>query len=204
MCYNDNISYLYKKGSDKMAGKSIITKEELLKAAINMVEKNGIESINARSLAKAAGVSTKPIYRIYTSLDDLKEDVNELIKKEYDEFIIKRVDSKNALITVSVAYIEFAQMHKNYFRSMFLSNNLKWKNVNDVLNEKWNQSTIINLVNKHSLSFEEAKNLFMNVWLYANGLATLIASNELTIDNKEILIRIVKIYKEFSKSKIKE
>lgn len=187
-----------------MAGKSIITKEELLKVALTMVEEKGIESINARDLAASSGISTKPIYRIYNSLDELKSDVNEIIKKEYDEFIKKRVDIKNALITICVAYIEFAQMHKNYFRSMFLSNNLKWKSVDDVLNEKWNQSTIINLVNKHGLSFDAAKNLFMNVWLYANGLATLIASNELTIDNKEILIRIVKIYKEFSKSKGKE
>ena len=183
-----------------MAGKSIITKEELLKVAMNMIEKNGAECINARDLAKEAGISTKPIYRLYNSLEDLKKYANEIIKKEYDEFIMKRVDNKNALITVCVAYIEFAQMHKNYFRSMFLSNNLKWQSVNDVLNEKWNQSTIINLVNKHSLSFDNAKNLFMNVWIYANGLATLIASNELTIDNKEILIRIVKIYKEFSKN----
>lgn len=183
-----------------MAGKSIITKEELLNVALNMVEKNGIESINARDLAKEAGISTKPIYRLYSSLDDLKKDVNEIIKKEYDEFITKRVDSKNALITICVAYIEFAQMHKNYFRSMFLSNNLKWKSIDDVLNEKWNQSTIINLVNKHRLSFDNAKKLFMNVWIYANGLATLIASNDLIIDNKEILIRIVKIYKEFSKN----
>ena len=183
-----------------MAGKSIITKEELLKVAMNMIEKNGAECINARNLAKEAGISTKPIYRLYNSLEDLKKDANEIIKKEYDEFIMKRVDNKNALITVCVAYIEFAQMHKNYFRSMFLSNNLKWQSVDDVLNEKWNQSTIINLVNKHSLSFDNAKNLFMNVWIYANGLATLIASNELTIDNKEILIRIVKIYKEFSKN----
>jgi len=167
---------------------------------MNMIEKNGAESINARNLAKEAGISTKPIYRLYNSLEDLKKDANEIIKKEYDEFIMKRVDNKNALITVCVAYIEFAQMHKNYFRSMFLSNNLKWQSVDDVLNEKWNQSTIINLVNKHSLSFDNAKNLFMNVWIYANGLATLIASNELTIDNKEILIRIVKIYKEFSKN----
>ena len=83
---------------------------------------------------------------------------------------------------------------------MFLSYNLKWTSVNDVLNEKWNQSTIINLVNKHSLSFDEAKSLFMNVWLYANGLATLIACNDLKIDNKEILVRIVKIYKELSKN----
>ncbi len=184
-----------------MAGKSIIDKKTLLKVAVNMVEETGIESINARSLASKAGISTKPIYRLYTSLDLLKTDVNDIIKKKYDEFIMKRVDSKNALITVCVAYIEFAQMHKNYFRSMFLSNNLKWQSVDDVLNEKWNQSTIINLVNKHGLSFEEAKNLFMNVWIYANGLATLIASNDLTIDNKEILVRIVKIFKEFSKPK---
>jgi AcrR family transcriptional regulator len=183
-----------------MAAKSIISKEELLAYALKMVEEQGIESINARSLASASGISTKPIYRLYSSLDDLKTDVNNIIKKEYDEFIMKRVDNKNALITVCVAYVEFAEMHKNYFRSMFLSNNLRWQSVNDVLNEKWNQSTIINLVNKHNLSFDEAKSLFMNVWLYSNGLATLIASNDLTIDSKEILVRIVKIYKELSKN----
>lgn len=182
-----------------MAGKAIIEKNDLLKIAIKMVENSGIESINARDLAKNAEISTKPIYRIYKSLDDLKNDVNDIIKKEYDEFIMKRVDNKNALITVCVAYVEFAGMHKNYFKCMFLSHNLKWASIDDVLNEKWNQSTIINLVNKHGLNFDEAKNLFMNVWLYANGLATLIATNDLVIDNKEILIRIVKIYKELSK-----
>ena len=178
-----------------MAGRSVIEKKDLLNVAVKMVEKEGIESINARDLAKNAGISTKPIYRIYNSLEELKTDVNNIIKKEYDEFIMKRVDNKNALITVCVAYVEFAYMHKNYFKCMFLSNNLNWTNINDVLNEKWNQSTIINLVNKHSLSFEEAKTLFMNVWLYANGLATLIACNDLIMDSKEILIRIVKIYK---------
>ncbi len=183
-----------------MAGRSVIEKKDLLKVAVKMVEKEGIESINARDLAKNAGISTKPIYRIYNSLEELKTDVNNIIKKEYDEFIMKRVDNKNALITVCVAYVEFAYMHKNYFKCMFLSNNLNWTNINDVLNEKWNQSTIINLVNKHSLSFEEAKTLFMNVWLYANGLATLIACNDLIMDSKEILIRIVKIYKELSKT----
>ena len=81
-----------------------------------------------------------------------------------------------------------------------MSNNLKWQNFENVLDEKWNQSTIINLVNKHGYSFEEAKNLFMNLWLYANGLATLIATNELVIDEEEILVRLVKTYKAFAKN----
>ena len=81
------------------------------------------------------------------------------------------------------------------FISLFLSNNLKWKSIENVLDEKWNQGTIINLVNKHGYSFEEAKNLFMNMWLYANGLATLIATNDMKIDEQEILVKLVKFYK---------
>ena len=81
-----------------------------------------------------------------------------------------------------------------------MSNNLKWKSFENVLDEKWNQSTIINLVNKHGYSFEEAKNLFMNMWLHANGLATLIATNEIKIDEKEILVRLVKTYKVLTRS----
>ncbi len=183
-----------------MAASSIISKEELLKVALKMVEKNGLDSINARELAKNAEISTKPIYRLYNSLDDLKADVNNIIKKEYDEFLKKRIDNKNALITLCVSYVEFSLMHKNYFRSMFLSNNLNWKSVDNVLNEKWNQGAIINLVNKCGLSFDEAKSLFMNLWLYANGLATLIACNDIKIDSKEILVKIVKMYKELTKN----
>ena len=40
----------------------------------------------------------------------------------------------------------------------------------------------------------------MNMWLYANGLATLIATNEITIDEKEILVRLVKTYKTLTRS----
>ena len=92
--------------------------------------------------------------------------------------------------------IKFAKENKNLFKSLFLSNNLNWVSIENVLDEKWNQSTIINLVNKHGYNFENAKSLFMHVWLYANGLATLIATNDIDMDDKEIIKRLVKIYKE--------
>ena len=177
-----------------------LNKDHIVKVAVKMVNDKGWDSVNARSLASALKVSTKPLYRIYKNMDEIKEDIYKEISHQYDEFITSRVDNKKALITLCIAYVEFAQEYKNLFISLFLSNNLKWQSFENVLDEKWNQSTIINLVNKHSLSFEEAKTLFMNVWLYANGLATLIACNDLKIDNKEILIRIVKIYKELSKT----
>ena len=177
-----------------------LSKEHIVKVAVKMVNDTGWDSVNARSLAKKLNVSTKPLYRIYNNMDEIKEDIYKEISRQYDEFINSRIDNKKALITLCIAYVEFAQEYKNLFISLFLSNNLKWQNFENVLDEKWNQSTIINLVNKHGYSFEEAKNLFMNLWLYANGLATLIATNELVIDEKEILVRLVKAYKVFAKN----
>lgn len=176
-----------------------IEKKEIIKCAINMVKKNGWDSINARDLAKSLNISTKPLYRIYSNMDEIKDDMYKEIYNIYDEFITSRVDNKQALITLCVAYVEFAKYYKNLFISLFLSNNLKWKTIDDVLDEKWNQGAIINMVNKQGYTFVAAKELFMHVWLYANGLATLIATNKLQIDDKEIISRMVKIYKTLEK-----
>ncbi len=172
-----------------------ISKEQIVKTAVKMVDSKGWESINARNLAKSLGISTKPLYRIYNNMEEIKEDIYKEISREYDVFLKSRIDNRKALLTLCIAYVEFAKKYKNLFICLFLSNNLKWNSVENVLDEKWNQSTIINLVNKKGLSFDAAKNLFINMWLYANGLATLIATNELDIKEDEIIVKIVKLYK---------
>lgn len=172
-----------------------ISKDKIVKIAVKMVNDNGWDSVNARSLATSIGISTKPLYRLYSNMEEIKKDIYQEIAHQYDEFLTSRIDSKKALLTLCIAYVEFAQEYKNLFISLFLSNNLKWQSIENVLDEKWNQGTIINLVNKHGYSFEEAKNLFMNMWLYANGLATLIATNDIKIDEQELLVKLVKYYK---------
>lgn len=182
-----------------MAKALLLTKDNIVKAAVKLVNEQGWTELNARGLAKSIGISTKPLYRIYSNMDEIKTDVLNEIKRQYDEFINSRIDSKKALLTLCIAYVEFANDYKNLFTSLFLSDNLKWKKIDDVLDEKWNQSTIINLVNKHGFSFEEAKELFLNMWLYSNGLATLIATNQIKLDEEKIMVRLVKMYKNLVK-----
>lgn len=176
-----------------------ISKENIVKKAVKLIDKEGWASLNARGLAKYIGISTKPLYRIYSNMDEIKKDVLLEIHHQYDEFITSKIDSKKALLTLCIAYVEFANDYKNLFISLFLSDNLKWQKIEDVFDEKWNQSTIINLVNKHGCSFEEAKELFLHMWLYSNGLATLIATNQIKLDEESIMVRMVKIYKSLVK-----
>ena len=182
-----------------MASSVLISKEEIVIKAKDIVARDGWESLNARGLAKELNMSTKPLYRIFEGMDEIKSLVYEDIYKFYDDFVTSRIDKEKALITLCVAYIEFAQEHKNLFKTLFLSNNLSWKTIDSVLDEKWNQSAIINLVNKHGFSFESAKVLFMHIWLYSNGLATLLATNDIHLDSKDIIKRIVTVYKDLVK-----
>ena len=182
-----------------MASSILLTKEEVVDKAKSIIAATGWESLNARGLAKELNISTKPLYRMFKGMEEIKDLVYEDIYKFYDEFVTSRIDKEKALITLCVAYIEFAQEHKNLFKTLFLSNNLSWKSIDSVLDEKWNQSAIINLVNKHGYTFDSAKVLFMHIWLYSNGLATLLATNDMHLDSKEIIKRIVTVYKDLVK-----
>jgi len=182
-----------------MASIVTLTKEDVILKAKDIVARDGWESLNARGLAKELNMSTKPLYRMFEGMDEVKSLVYENIYKFYDEFVTSRIDKDKALITLCVAYVEFAQEHKNLFKTLFLSNNLSWKSIDSVLDEKWNQSTIVNLVNKHGFTFDGAKILFMHLWLYSNGLATLLATNEIHLDSKDIIKRIVTVYKDIVK-----
>lgn len=177
-----------------------LTKTNIVRSAVKMVNEKGWGFLNARSLAKEIGISTKPLYRIYSNMDEIKADVLLEINRQYDEFINSKIDNKNPLLSLCIAYVEFANEFKNLFISLFLSNNLNWKKIEDVFDEKWNQGVIINMVNKHGFSFEEARELFLNLWLYANGLATLIATNQIKLDTEKIMIRLVKVYKNLTKT----
>ena len=132
-------------------------------------------------------------------MDESKNDILLEIYRQYDEFINSKIDNKKALLTLCIAYVEFANDYKNLFISLFLSDNLKWQKIEDVFDEKWNQGAIINLVNKHGITFDEAKELFLQMWLYSNGLATLIATNQIKLDEEKIMIRLVKMYKSLIK-----
>ena len=55
-----------------MTAVSLVDKRIIINTAILMVKKHGWDSINARSLAKELGMSTKPLYRIYSGMEEIK------------------------------------------------------------------------------------------------------------------------------------
>ena len=69
----------------------IITKQDILNAGIQLIRENGIRSVNARSLAKSLSCSTKPLFRIYKNMEELKKDIKKELDNYYNDFMEKNM-----------------------------------------------------------------------------------------------------------------
>ena len=56
-----------------MPAKKKITKERILHTALSMLEKNGYDTVNVKSLAAKLDCSTQPIYLSYRNMAELRQ-----------------------------------------------------------------------------------------------------------------------------------
>ena len=159
----------------------IITKQDILNAGIQLIRENGIRSVNARSLAKSLSCSTKPLFRIYKNMEELKKDIKKELDIYYNDFMEKNMTNENRLLSQGISYIEFAHSEKMIFSSLFMNMTMAGSSLQDIIHAEWNRTSIENAKALTGLSTEKAEMLFINFWLYSHGIATQIVSNDLDI-----------------------
>ena len=165
----------------KMPPTPIITKQDILNAGIQLIRENGIRSVNARSLAKSLSCSTKPLFRIYKNMEELKKDIKKELDIYYNDFMEKNMTNENRLLSQGISYIEFACSEKMIFSSLFMNMTMAGSSLQDIIHAEWNRASIENAKALTGLSTEKAEMLFINFWLYSHGIATQIVSNDIDI-----------------------
>ena len=165
----------------KMPPTPIITKQDIINAGIQLIRENGIRSINARSLAKSLSCSTKPLFRIYKNMEELKKDIKKELDNYYNDFMEKNITNENRLLSQGISYIEFACSEKMIFSSLFMNMTMAGSSLQDIIHAEWNRASIENAKALTGLSTEKAEMLFINFWLYSHGIATQIVSNDIDI-----------------------
>lgn len=165
----------------KMPPTPIITQQDIINAGIQLIRENGIRSVNARSLAKSLSCSTKPLFRIYKNMEELKKDIKKELDNYYNDFMEKNITNENRLLSQGISYIEFARSEKMVFSSLFMNMTMAGSSLRDIIHAEWNRASIENAKALTGLSTEKAEMLFINFWLYSHGIATQIVSNDIDI-----------------------
>lgn len=181
-----------------MPPKPTTSKEAILNAAISLVREQGMESVNARSIASVLNCSTKPLFRVYENMDALKQDVIAQLNIYYNTFMEARMSDSNRLLSQGIAYIEFARQEKNIFNILFMNKTCAGKSIKEILDAEWNQRSIMNAKEITGLNLENARSLFRDVWLYSHGIATQIVSDDINLPYEEVVNLIENAFNRFS------
>ena len=96
-------------------------KDEIIRAARKITSLRGIEAVTAREVAKELGVSTRPIFTYYDSMEQLRRDVYETAKEEYREYILRGLQEPIPFLGVGHQYIRFAREEPELYKLLFLT-----------------------------------------------------------------------------------
>ncbi len=159
-----------------------LTRDEAISAAVRQVRQGGLESVNARGLAAELGCSTRPLFRLWRSMAELKADLVAELNRIYNAFMDARMTGGNRLVSQGAAYIEFARQEPRIFNELFMNRCMEGATLADVAAAAWNRPTVESVRQICGMTRAQAEAVFLNVWLFSHGLATQIASNHLDID----------------------
>lgn len=172
-----------------MAAIKKVEKAEIIKGAFNILEEFGIEGLNARSLAKVLGCSTKPIYFQFENMEALKGELKTLAEQKYIEITnICRGKYDNDYISYGMAYVTFAREEKHLFRYLYLSGR---EDKTRLQIDDANYDDIIGAIKiRYSISEQQAKALHFDMAIYSYGLAVMVNTGFIELDDNEILKRL--------------
>ena len=92
----------------------------ILETSFSMFCREGMENVNARSVAKALGCSTQPIFSYYSGMEDLKNALESKAWACFAEEIEAAIEGDAPLLSCSLAYYRFAVAQPHLFRSLFM------------------------------------------------------------------------------------
>ena len=179
---------LHKKGV-VMPPKARITKEMILNTVLKITQESGFETVNARSIAGKLQCSTRPIFTCYENMEELKKDFLDFAFEYYNQYVscYRKAMTANASLYLPLSYIAFAREEAYLFKLIFISDmDLDMAKANDFYNEIGNEEKAKTFSDMVGVTFEKGKQIFLDLFLYAHGIAVLTATGKISLDNGTI------------------
>jgi AcrR family transcriptional regulator len=169
-----------------------IIKEDIVKAAVALVRQNGVESLNARSIAAFLDCSTQPIFSNFQTMDDLQKATVDAAYARYLEFLDAEARSGRypAYKSFGMAYIRFAKEEKELFKLLFMRD----RSNGEVAPTPDFEASVKMIIDANGISREKAELMHLEMWSCVHGIGSMLATSFLSLDWELISDMITDVY----------
>lgn len=162
-----------------------ITKEEIRRAAFEIVREQGAEALSVRSVANRLGCSTQPVMYHFGSVSELKKEVY-IMADEYHTRYIASPDPASPMRGMGLAYIRFAREEPRLFRFLFQSDAFAQRSLDELIAAEELAPVMNGLAASAHISVERARAVFRVLFLLVHGYASMFANNAMTGDETTV------------------
>ncbi len=158
-----------------MPPKVKITKEDIIKTAVELVREGGEQGINARAIAAALGCSTQPIFSNFATMEELQKATITEAYEIYLDFIKREAENGEypKYKSFGMAYIRFAKEEKELFKLLFMCDR-HGKELTPTLDF---DASIQMIMDANSIDREKATLMHLEMWTCVHGIGTMFATS---------------------------
>lgn len=179
-----------------MPAKAKVTREMILDAAFAIARETGAESINARTVSERLRCSTQPVMYHFTTIEELKRAVYAKADLYHSEYLMSgKKPPTGAAPGIGMRYIRFAMEEPHLFRFLFQSDYFSGKTLLELIDAEELTPVLSAMQSKLNMSREQTKKVFLTVFLFAHGYASIIANNAMKCDETVISAQLEQAYR---------
>lgn len=158
------------------------TKEQILSASLELVRKEGRDAVTARKVAEALHASSKVIFGLFDSMEALQNDLVLAAQRHFDAFADQMIREGRYLPykAIGMAYIRYAAEERELFRLLYMRDRSAER---AALQD--DEKAVRVLMENYRISENQARNMQLHMWFYVHGIASLIATGYLPLDEEK-------------------
>jgi len=181
-------------GGKRMPPRFKFTKNEITNSALNVIRKEGLSGLTARALAAELGCSVKPIFGLFKNMEEVQQEVIKAADTLYQGYLKEDMEKGEypPYKASGMAYIRFAKEEKELFKLLFMRD----RSVEKIEENEKEIRPLLQLIQKDiGMSEQEAYTFHIEMWIFVHGMATIIATNYLDLDEAFISKVLTDAYK---------
>lgn len=172
-----------------MPPKPKFSKEEIVDAALGIVQRSGIQALTARELGDALGSSPRPIFTVFKNMDELSKAVRTEAMRRYDAYVSSARDYFPSFKAIGILMLRYAKEQPRLFQLLFMNENSGARQFSDVFDSLGETANLCLefVMSDYGLTEEEARFLFQYVWTFTYGVSAMCVTGMCDFSEDELI-----------------
>ena len=169
-----------------MPPKVKFTKEEIVNAALNVARVKGADAVTTREIASKLGVSTRPIFTYFKTMDEVKDEIRRAAEAVYRAYVEEGLRMEPPFLGFGMQYIRFAKEEPELYKLLFFVPSADGHGGTMAAMEYSKGLVRDTLQRIYHMDSETASRYFRDMWLVVHSLATLVVTGSCPYSEEEL------------------